>query len=68
MAGRGGGGGAGSTLLYKLYRYVPPHRAGFLHGFGLKTGIHFAHFGLESGTVFEGTTGLYERLYRFNSK
>ena len=24
--------------------------------FGLKTGIHFAHFGLESGTVFEGTT------------
>ena len=24
--------------------------------FGLKTGIHFAHFGLESGMVFEGTT------------
>ena len=23
--------------------------------FGLKTGIHFAHFGLESGVVFEGT-------------
>ena len=57
-----------STPLYKLYRYVPPHRVGFLHGFGLKTGIHFAHFGLESGMVFEGTTGLYERLYRFNSK
>ena len=27
-----------------------------------------AHFGLESGTVFEGTTGKYERSYRFNSK
>ena len=24
--------------------------------FGLKTGIHFAHFGLGSGMVFEGTT------------
>ena len=22
----------------------------------IKTGIHFAHFGLESGIVFEGTT------------
>ena len=53
------------TLLYKL---VPPHRVGFLPRFGLKTGIHFAHFGLESGMVFEGTTGVYERIYRFNSK
>ena len=33
--------------------YVPPHRVGFLRSFGLKTGIHFAHFGLESGKVFE---------------
>ena len=48
--------------------YVPPHRIGVLRRFGLKTGIRFAHFGLESGMVFEGTTGLYERLYRFNSK
>ena len=31
-------------------------------------GIHFARFGLESGMVFEGTTGVYERIYRFNSK
>ena len=54
--------------LYKLYRYVTPHRVGFLRRFGLKTGIRFVHFGLESGMVFEGTTGLYERLYRFNSK
>ena len=65
---RSGLGGGGGTPLYKLYRYVPPHRVGFLRRFGLKTGIHFAHFGLESGMVFEGTTGVYERIYRFNSK
>ena len=61
-------GGPGGTPLYKLYRYVPSHRVGFLRRFGLKTGIHFAHFGLESGMVFKGTTGVYERIYCFNSK
>ena len=35
--------------------------------FGLKTGIHFADFGVESGRVFEGTAGAYERSYRFYS-
>ena len=35
---------------------MPPHRVGFLRRFGLKTVIHFVHFGLESGVVFEGTT------------
>ena len=60
--------GPGDTPLFQLYRYVPPHQVGFLRRFGLKTGIHFAHFGLESGMVFEGTTGVYERIYRFNSK
>ena len=50
-----GGRGRG-TLLHKPYRYVPPHRVGFLRLFGLKTGIHFVHFGLESGMVIEGTT------------
>ena len=35
--------------------------------FGLKTGIHFAHFGLESGMVFVGTTGAYERIYHFTA-
>ena len=39
-----------------LCRYVPPHRVGFLCRFGLKTGVDFAHFGLESGMVFEGAT------------
>ena len=36
--------------------------------FSLKTGMHFAHFSLESGVVFGGTIGAYERVYRFNSK
>ena len=47
---------------------MPPQRVGFLRRFGLKTAINFAHFGLESGMVFEGTTEAYERIYRFNSK
>ena len=63
-SGRGGGG----TPLYKPCRYVPPQRVGFLHLFGLKTGIDFAHFGLELGMVFEGTAGVYDCIYRFNSK
>ena len=56
------------TLLYKTYRHVPLQRVGFLRRLGLKTGIDFAHIGLESGMVFEGTTGVYERIYRFSSK
>ena len=58
----------GGTPLYEPYRFVLPHQVGSLRPFGRKTGIHFAQFGLESGMVFEGTTGLYERIYRFNSK
>ena len=53
-------GGGGGTPLYKPYRYVPTQRVRFLVLFGLKTGIHFAHFGLESGMVFERTTGVYD--------
>ena len=60
--GCGGGGGLGDSPSYKLYRYVPPHWVGFLCCFGLKTRIHFAHFGLESGMIFEGITGVYERI------
>ena len=56
------GGEGGGTPLYKPYRYVPPHRVGFLRRFGLKTSTDFTHFGLESGMVFEGTTGVYERI------
>ena len=66
-----GGGdrvGGGGTPLYQLCRYVLPHRVGFLRRFGLKMSIHFANFALESGMVFEGSTGVHERIYRFNSK
>ena len=47
------------TPLYKSYGFVPPQRVWFLRVVGLKTGINFAHFGLESGMVFKGTTGVY---------
>ena len=54
----------GGTPLCKRKGYVPPQRIGFFLGFlalyGLKTGIYFAHSGLESGMVFEGTTGVYD--------
>ena len=36
--------------------------------FGLKAGVDFAHPGLESGLVFEGTMGVYEYICCFNSK
>ena len=47
---------------------MPPQRVGFLRRFGLKTGVDFLQFGMESGMVFEETTGVYERIYQFNSK
>ena len=63
------GEGGGCTPLCGLYRpCAAPSGYVFLPLFGLKTGIHFAHFGLESGMVFEGTTGVYERIYHINSK
>ena len=62
----GGGGGGGGTPLHKpVVQYVLPQRIYFfLHRFGLKADIHFAHFRLESSRVFEGTTGVYERICR----
>ena len=42
---------------------MSPDRVGFLRRFGLKTGIRFAHFGLESGMVFEGTTRVQLRTF-----
>ena len=47
---------------------MQPQRVCFLRRFGLKTDTDFAHFDLESGLIFEGTTGVYERICRFNSK
>ena len=53
--------GGGETVSYISHIEVcapppSPHRVGFLRRFGLKTRIHFAHFGLESGMVFEKTS------------
>ena len=55
--------GGGGTPLYKLYRYVPPHRVWFLSRFGLKMGIDFDHYGLKSGMVFKGTTREYKFVF-----
>ena len=60
--------GGGGIPLYKSYGYVPPQRVWILGLFGLKTGTDFDLFGLELGMVFEGATGMYERIYRFNPK
>ena len=42
---------------------MSPQRAWFLGLFGLKMGVDFVHFGLESSLVFEGTKGAYEIIY-----
>ena len=60
-----GGGVIPYISHIRMYR---PKGYGFWAFFCLKTGIHITHFGLESGMVFEGTTGAYEHIYRFNSK
>ena len=41
---------------------MPLQRVWFLRRFGLKMDIDFAHFGLESGMVFEGTKEVYEGI------
>ena len=61
-------GGGGVLPYISGIGMCHPHRVGFLRRFGLKISIHFANFGLESGMVFEGTTGVHERIYHFNSK
>ena len=43
-------------------------RVWFLRRFGLNRVLGFAHFSLESSMVSERTTGVNERIYRFNSK
>ena len=49
-------------VLPYINHNVPPQRVVFLRRFGLKTGIDFTHFGLESGMVFKGTTGMCESI------
>ena len=48
----GGGGGDGGLPYISHIGVCCPKEYGFLRRFGLKTGIDFAHFGLESGIVF----------------
>ena len=56
----------GITPLHKPYKYVPTQREWFLRLFDLKAGIlTFAHFGLESGMVFEGNMGVYSEICEF---
>ena len=63
-----GGGGGGRVLPYISHiGMCCPKGLGFW-SFWFENGYHFACFGLESGMVFEGTTGVYERNYHFNSK
>ena len=38
---------------------MPPHQVGILRRFGLKTGIHFAQFSLESQRIRYGFRGNY---------
>ena len=52
-------------LSYFINRYVPPQRVWFMHHFCLKMGIDFAHFRLESGMVFEETTGVMYLSFQF---
>ena len=57
-----------TKVILKEEQICAAPNGGVLRRFCLKTGIHFAHFGLESGMVFKGTTGAYESIYCFNSK
>ena len=47
---------------------MPPQRVGLLRRFSLKTGVDFAHFGLETGMVYEGITVVHQCVRCFNSK
>ena len=51
---------SGGVLFYisHIGMCSPIKEYGFLRRSGLKTSVDFTHFGLESGMVFEGTTGV----------
>ena len=51
-------GEGGGTPLCKPYRVCAAPKSKVFEPFCLKTGFDFAHFGLESGMVFEGTMHL----------
>ena len=61
--GSAAGRGRGGLLPFISYIGMCRHEGRVFAPFWSENG-----FGLESGMVFEGTTGQYERIYRFNSK
>ena len=69
---RGLSGGQVLPYISHIVMCPPPplrQRAGILHCFGLKTGIDFTRFGLESGTVWGNyEMRVYEQIYCFNFK
>ena len=72
-AKRGGGGGGGGRKAQILSKYpfspLPPlFFSLFPYPLPLSTPATQANVDLESGMVFEGTTEVYKRIYRFNSK
>ena len=60
-------GGGGGYSLIEVIQVCAAARGRFLGHFGLKTGVDFLHFGLESGMVFKGTTLVRECIRPFNS-
>ena len=60
----------GGTPLYKLYSYVspPPPSGRIFAPFWSESGYTLYPFWSGMGYDCEGTTGVYERIYRFNSK
>ena len=62
-----GEGGGGHSLIYAIQICATPKGMVFAT-FPSENGYRLAHFGLEIGMVFEETTGVYKRIYRFNSK
>ena len=58
----------GGTPLCRPHRYVPSQTVWFLRRFGLKKRYRLCPFWSGIGYGFEGITGVYGGIYRFNSK
>ena len=51
------------SLILAIIKVCAAPKGMVLHHSGLKTGKHFAHFGLESATAFKGTTGMDDQTH-----
>ena len=58
----------GGTPLYKPCTFCAATKGKVFGPFWSEYGYTLFHFVVESGIVFEGTTGVYERVYHFNPK